>query len=131
MWIVLVYLVSIVYGSRIPEFAQGAIIVMFPAVISYGRMLSVLTSRPLDIFVAILLCLALGLTGTDSWNSSEISDRQTILTWLPMFQLVSVVVMYIVFLRVTERDPIPVVFNMGAGKWTPHLAISATSSATS
>lgn len=90
---------------------------IFPAAVSYTNVLRFLIGRRLDLFLAVLLCIVVGLIGVDLWSGRQISDRQLILTWLPMYQLCLLVIAYYSFLQVMKREPVDVVFDMNAGKW--------------
>lgn len=116
-WIVSIYLASTVYGDNFPAFLQGAIIVVFPAAVSYASVLRFLIGQRLDVFLAVVLSLVLGLIGIELWIGGKISDRQVILAWIPTYQLCSIVIGYYSFLRLMRREPVTVLFDVEAGKW--------------
>ena len=121
VWIVGTYLMSTMLRGKEPGLLLGVIVVMFPAIMSYGTALQFLIGRRLDIAVAVVLCVALGLVGIQLWSAGAISNLQLSLTWLPMYQLSLFVIANYGFEQVMKRSPVSVVFDVGAGKWPDRL----------
>lgn len=116
VWVGGVYSFAIAVGRNMPGFLLGAVIVVFPAAESHGRVLQLLTRRRQDLFLVTALSFLLGLIGVEMWSSSDVSGQQMVLVWLPAYQLCLFMVACYGFVRLMKRSPAPVVFGPGAGK---------------